>query len=80
MRTPQVGPLLLECRKRAGMTQRELAEQLKIDPSYVSKIENGHVVPDAELYNNWLAVTQSPVLAFTYVFGTFEPERQLQTV
>lgn len=69
MLTPQVAPVLLQCRKRSGMTQKELAEILMIDPSYVSKIENGHVVPDAELYNNWVSVTNGPVLAFTYIFG-----------
>jgi transcriptional regulator with XRE-family HTH domain len=67
--TPQVAPVLLKCRKASGMTQKELAEILMIDPSYVSKIENGHAVPDAVLYNNWIAVTKGPVLVFTYVFG-----------
>jgi ribosome-binding protein aMBF1 (putative translation factor) len=32
-------------RQQLGMTQRELAERLGVDHSYVSKIENGHIRP-----------------------------------
>jgi transcriptional regulator with XRE-family HTH domain len=33
--------LLLEARKNAGLTQREVAQRLRRPQSYVSKIENG---------------------------------------
>jgi HTH-type transcriptional regulator, competence development regulator len=43
------GERIRELRKASGMTQREFAEQLEIDFTYVSKIENGRVdVPPSE--------------------------------
>lgn len=33
-------------RKRAGMSQPELAALAGYDPSYVSKVENGAITPD----------------------------------
>lgn len=32
-------------RAQLGLTQRQLADQLAVDPTYLSKIENGHVRP-----------------------------------
>ena len=42
------GEYLRGLRKRAGLSQRELAEQAGIDFTYLSKIENGRVDPPAE--------------------------------
>ena len=39
--------LLREARQRAGLTQEELAKQVGIDPSYISKIERGIYPPPA---------------------------------
>ncbi len=41
------GESLREARRAAGVSQRELAERLGLDFSYVSKIENGRVPPPA---------------------------------
>lgn len=69
MRTPEVSKLLRQVRLNAGMTQQELADVLMVDKAYISRVENGHQIPDAITYNNWLAVTKGPIFAFTYVFG-----------
>lgn len=43
------GERIRELRKAVGLTQREFAEQLGIDFTYVSKIENGRIeVPPSE--------------------------------
>jgi len=41
-RTESVGPALCRLRKLSGLTQREMAQRLKLQQSTVSKIENGH--------------------------------------
>ena len=42
------GDYLRGLRKRAGLSQRELAQQAGIDFTYLSKIENGRVDPPGE--------------------------------
>lgn len=39
---------LIEERKIAGYTQRDIAERLNIPPSKIAKIETGSQVPDVE--------------------------------
>jgi transcriptional regulator with XRE-family HTH domain len=48
METKQFGARLRELRKRLGMTQRELAELVGVDFSYLSKIESGVVPPPSQ--------------------------------
>ena len=42
-----------ELRKRAGLTQVQLAERLSLDQSYVSKIERGERYVDVLFYIDW---------------------------
>jgi ribosome-binding protein aMBF1 (putative translation factor) len=37
--------ILLDARKNAGLTQRELAERIGADKSYVSRVERGIIIP-----------------------------------
>lgn len=41
------GQLLRDVRKEAGMTQSQVAEKIGADKSYISRIENGQIVPTA---------------------------------
>lgn len=41
------GQKLREFRRSAGISQRELAKQIDVDFSYISKIENGRLPPPA---------------------------------
>jgi transcriptional regulator with XRE-family HTH domain len=41
------GAALRDCRRAAGLTQRELAERSGLDFSYISKLENGRLPPPA---------------------------------
>ncbi len=46
--TKQFGGKLRELRKRAGMTQRELADKVNVSFTYISKIENGAMPPPSK--------------------------------
>jgi HTH-type transcriptional regulator, competence development regulator len=48
MTSEAFGEHLRGLRKRAGLSQRELAQQAGIDFTYLSKIENGRVDPPGE--------------------------------
>ena len=48
MMAASFGEYLRGLRKRAGLSQRELAARAGIDFTYLSKIENGRVDPPAE--------------------------------
>ncbi|MCB0594832.1 MAG: helix-turn-helix transcriptional regulator, partial [Phaeodactylibacter sp.] len=41
------GPLLKEVRRSKQVSQRELAERVGVDFSYISKIENNRLAPPA---------------------------------
>ncbi|WP_107897916.1 helix-turn-helix domain-containing protein [Lysinibacillus mangiferihumi] len=43
------GPLIKITRRRLGFTQEEISEGI-CTPSYLSRIENCHVIPSAETY------------------------------
>lgn len=46
----QIGKRIKEARKNKGFTQEYLAERLDIDPSFLSRIENGHNKAGLETY------------------------------
>jgi len=55
MEAQEFGARLRQLRNQAGMTQRELAERVNIDFSYLSKIESGVVPPPSEKVISQLA-------------------------
>ena len=55
MEAQEFGPRLRELRKQTGVTQRELAEKVNIDFSYLSKIESGVVPPPSQKVISQLA-------------------------
>lgn len=50
-----VGKLISDGRKRGKMTQSELASQVGVSKSYISRIENGAVEPGAGLFLRMLS-------------------------
>jgi len=44
------GQMLRESRKEVHMTQRELAEKLNVTKSYISRIENGVIIPSVTVF------------------------------
>ena len=55
MENQKFGARLRQLRKQAGMTQRELADRVNVDFSYLSKIESGAVPPPSEKVISQLA-------------------------
>lgn len=53
-------------RRAAGLTQAELGHRLKMDQSYVSKVERGERYVDILAYVDWCrACKNRPEIAFT---------------
>ena len=55
MKTQDFGTRLRQLRKQAGMTQRELADLVSVDFSYLSKIESNAAPPPSEKVISQLA-------------------------
>jgi len=56
------------CRINAGLTQEEAANRLHIsEKSYLSRFENGHIVPDQSLVAKMIQVYGTPSLAQWHV-------------
>ncbi len=49
-RTFYTGQILHDVRKEAKMTQLQLAERVNVTKSYISRLENGGVVPSASMF------------------------------
>lgn len=54
---------IAEIRKKAGLTQDELAEKLSVSPQAVSKWENGHNLPDLENLLHIAEISNTPYSA-----------------
>lgn len=75
------GERIRELRKAAGLTQREFAEQLGIDFTYVSKIENGRIeIPPSEnLINRMASLLNVDAEELLALSGQFD-HREIQKV
>jgi len=56
-------------RKSANLTQEDMAEELNITQSHVSKYESGRKILDYETLVKWIQVTNSEVQAALIMFG-----------
>ena len=56
-------------RKSANLTQEDMAEELNITQSHVSKYESGRKILDYETVVKWIQVTNSEVHAALIMFG-----------
>ncbi|MFJ7933673.1 multiprotein-bridging factor 1 family protein [Sporosarcina sp. NPDC096371] len=63
------GSILKACRERAGLSQAELAEQLFINQSDVSKFERGSKEPSMSTFQKWATLTQSPDVLVAFIAG-----------
>lgn len=63
------GSILKACRERAGMSQVDLADELYINQSDVSKFERGTKEPSMSMFQKWSMVTQSPDVLVAFIAG-----------
>ncbi|WP_107841687.1 helix-turn-helix domain-containing protein [Metasolibacillus meyeri] len=61
--------LLKKFRKDAKLTQEEVAYQLNITQSHVSKYEQGRKIVDLETFLRWVQITNCEAHAAAIVFG-----------
>ena len=65
----RVGTILKACRTRAGLSQEELADELYINQSDVSKYENDTKEPSLSLALSWVNITNAPEVLVAFMFG-----------
>ena len=75
------GERIRELRKASGLTQREFADQLGIDFTYVSKIENGRIEipPSEQLITRMAALLKVDADELLALAGQFD-HRELQKI
>ena len=70
MNQTQIGRFISACRKKAGLTQSQLAEQLGITDKAVSKWETGRSMPDVSLFTSLcdiLGISLNELIAGEYI-------------
>ena len=50
VRLPKIGRIIEEARKKANMTQAELAEKIGTNKSYISRVETGKTEPKVSTF------------------------------
>ncbi|QPA56272.1 helix-turn-helix domain-containing protein [Lysinibacillus sphaericus] len=63
------GKMLKIFRKKAKMTQEDIADELNITQSCVSKYESGRKTLDLSAFLKWCRITNCEVEAATFLFG-----------
>ncbi|MEO4053408.1 helix-turn-helix transcriptional regulator [Solibacillus sp. CAU 1738] len=61
--------VLRNFRKSANLTQEDMAEELNITQSHVSKYESGRKILDHETLARWIQITNCEVHAALVMFG-----------
>ena len=67
--THEYHKLLKTFRKKAKMTQEDIADELNMTQSTVSKMESGRHIIDIETFMSWVRVTNSEIHAASAMFG-----------
>lgn len=65
-----LGEFLKKCRTKAGKNQADLAFELNINQSDVSKIETNSKEPQISIFKDWTIATQSAELGVAFLYGT----------
>lgn len=63
------GGILKACRERSGMNQEELAFQLHVSQSDISKYETNVREPSITLFNQWIQQTQTQEVMVAFLCG-----------
>lgn len=63
------GAILKACRERKGLTQEELAFELNVNQSDVSKYESGYKEPTLSMVQAWMSNTQAQEVLVAFICG-----------
>ena len=63
------GGILRACREKKGLTQEELAFELNINQSDVSKYESGSKEPTLSIVQSWVSNTQTQEVMVAFLCG-----------
>lgn len=63
------GSILKACRERKGMSQADLAHELNINQSDVSKYETGVKEPVMSMFRDWAVATQAQEVLVAFICG-----------
>ncbi|HEX9123774.1 MAG TPA: helix-turn-helix transcriptional regulator [Actinomycetota bacterium] len=78
MNAAQIGRLVVERRRQAGLTQTELAERIGTTQAAISKIETGRTLPGIDLLERVAVATGRPIVVELGVRPVRPPRRELQ--
>ncbi len=62
-----LGGALKRIRLTSGLSQRELAIELEVDPTYISHLEKNRRDPSVKFLRRFAAVTQVPVVSLLVI-------------
>lgn len=65
----RTGAILKACRQKSGLSQEELADSLYINQSDISKYENDTREPSVNMFQQWMANTQTQEVAIAFIYG-----------
>ena len=65
-----IGKFLRKCRVQSGLNQSELAFELNLNQSDISKFENDAKEPPISIFKDWTIRTQSMELGIAFLYGT----------
>lgn len=63
------GKVLRAVRKKAGLTQEEMAWRMNSNQASISKYENDHLNIDVQSFAKWMQITNSEVAGAALIFG-----------
>ena len=63
------GSILKACRERAGFNQAELAHQLHVNQSDISKYETDAKEPSMSMFQDWTMATQTQEVLVAFICG-----------
>lgn len=76
----ELGLALKRIRLGSGLSQRELAEKLEVDPTYISHLEKGRREPSLSFLRRFAAASRVPTVALltTALWSELDPrEREI---
>ena len=63
------GKVLKATRKKAGLSQEEMAWRMNSNQASISRLENDRLTLDVESFAKWMQITNSEAIGAALIFG-----------